>query len=261
MAENFGTDPQKMLDWDKKLGKQSEYVKKAIEPLLTLNFAYTKECIDIGDYYGNENYKNYFETKNEEDPNFVKQYISNFSVSDLYDYLAAYDDNEKTAVEKLKSIGIEGVRHGDKIDHVFNDEYIKSLDMDAYFEEQQRNTFDADQARHEYEMEEYFKELEKIETSEQSPVPDRNLETAQKIGYVQGVCESVLAMNTDENRKIMSEATITVLSKKLLSEMNVTKDMAQKFANPETYRALEQCVFAPKQEQQLEQQQSHSHKI
>jgi hypothetical protein len=54
----------------------------------------------------------------------------------------------------------------------------------------------------------------------------------------------------------MSEATMTFLSKKLLSEMNVTKDMARKFANPETYKALEQSVFAPKQEQQLEQTQS-----
>jgi hypothetical protein len=79
---------------------------------------------------------------------------------------------------------------------------------------------------------------------------DRQIETAQKTGYVQGVCESVLAFNNDENRKIMTEATMTFLSKKLLSEMNVTKDMAQKFANPETYKALEQCVFAPQQEQQ-----------
>jgi hypothetical protein len=40
--------------------------------------------------------------------------------------------------------------------------------------------------------------------------------------------------------------------------MNVTKDLAQKFANPQTYKALEQFVFAPKQEQQIEQSQSHS---
>jgi len=85
-----------------------------------------------------------------------------------------------------------------------------------------------------------------------------HIETAQKTGYVQGVCESVLAFNTDENRKIMSEAAMSLLSKKILSEMHVTKDMAQKFANPETYKALEQCVFAPKQEQQLEQTQSQA---
>jgi len=85
---------------------------------------------------------------------------------------------------------------------------------------------------------------------------DHQLETAQKTGYVQGVCESVLAFNNDENRKIMTEATMTFLSKKLLSEMNVTKDMAQKFANPDTYKALEKCVFAQNQEQQLEQTQS-----
>jgi len=94
----------------------------------------------------------------------------------------------------------------------------------------------------------------------QIPVSDRQLETAQKTGYVQGVCESVLAFNNDENRKIMTEATITFLSKKLLSEMNVTKDMAQKFANPETYKALEKCVFTQNQEQQLEQTQSQGFK-
>jgi len=93
-------------------------------------------------------------------------------------------------------------------------------------------------------------------TPEQPSVSNRQLETAQKTGYVQGVCESVLAFNTDENRKIMSEATVSFLSKKMLSEMNVTKDMAQKFANPETYKALEKCVFVPAQEQQLEQTQT-----
>jgi len=87
------------------------------------------------------------------------------------------------------------------------------------------------------------------------------IETAQKIGYVQGVCESVLAFNTDENRKIMSEATMSFLSKKLLSEMNVTKDMAQKFANPETYKALEKCLFAPAHEQQIEQTQTQGRKM
>jgi hypothetical protein len=102
--------------------------------------------------------------------------------------------------------------------------------------------------------------VKKSYTSEQSPVSDRQLETAQKTGYVQGVCESVLAFNNDENRKIMTEATMTFLSKKLLSEMKVTKDMAQKFANPETYKALEQSVFAPKQEQKLEQTQSQGFK-
>jgi hypothetical protein len=99
-----------------------------------------------------------------------------------------------------------------------------------------------------------FKEKDIKEHIKQQ-VSDRQVETAQKTGYVQGVCESVLAFNTDENRKIMSESTMAFISKKLLSEMNVTKDMAQKFANPETYKALEQSVFAQKQEQHLEQTQ------
>jgi len=50
-------------------------------------------------------------------------------------------------------------------------------------------------------------------------------------------------------------------SKKLLTEMNVTKDMAQKFANPETYKALEKCLFAPAQEQQIEQTQTQERRI
>jgi hypothetical protein len=94
------------------------------------------------------------------------------------------------------------------------------------------------------------------QTQHQPSVPDRQLETAQKTGYVQGVCESVLAFNNEDNRKIMTDSTMNFLSKKLLSEMNVTKDMAQKFAHPETYKALEQCVFSSKQEQHLEQTQS-----
>jgi len=98
--------------------------------------------------------------------------------------------------------------------------------------------------------------LTQIKHFEQSTIQNNELETANKTGYVQGVCESVLAFNTDENRKIMSEDTMSFLSKKILSEMHVTKDMAQKFANPDTYKALEQYVFTPKQEQQLEQAQS-----
>jgi hypothetical protein len=87
---------------------------------------------------------------------------------------------------------------------------------------------------------------------------DRQLETAQKTGYVQGVCESVLAFNNEDNRKIMTESTMVFLSKKLLSEMNVTKDAAQKFARPETYKALEQCVFSSEQNRNLEQTQTRA---
>ena len=65
-------------------------------------------------------------------------------------------------------------------------------------------------------------------------------ELAKKAGYVQGVCECVAAIGDDH-----------ILGKKLLSEMNVTKDMAKKYANPETYKALEQGIFAP--QQKLEQ--------
>jgi len=139
MSNNYGNDPEKMLDNDKKLGEQSDFVKKAIEPLLKWEWAYTKECMDIGQYYGNEDYKNHWKTKSEEDPNYVKEYIlKEFSVGDLYDYLQNYDDNKKTAVEKLKSIGIEGEYKGNINYRVYDDEYLKSIDREAYFEEEQR---------------------------------------------------------------------------------------------------------------------------
>jgi hypothetical protein len=68
---------------------------------------------------------------------------------------------------------------------------------------------------------------------------EREIETAKKAGYVQGVCECVAAIG--DNR---------ALGKKLLSEMNVNRDMAEKYANPETFKVLEQGIFARKQEQQ-----------
>ena len=67
-------------------------------------------------------------------------------------------------------------------------------------------------------------------------------ELIKKAGYVQGVCECVAAISDGY-----------AFGKKLLSEMNVTKDMAKKFANPETYKALEQGIFAPRHEQKQEQ--------
>jgi len=77
-----------------------------------------------------------------------------------------------------------------------------------------------------------------------SPSFEQQIETARKTGYVQGVCECVAAVGNDQN-----------MGKKLLSEMNVNKDMAQKYANPETYKKLEQGIFAQNQEQKVEQTQ------
>jgi hypothetical protein len=77
---------------------------------------------------------------------------------------------------------------------------------------------------------------------------ERQLETARKAGYVQGVCECVAAVGNEQN-----------MGKKLLSEMNVSKDLAKKFANPETFKTLEKGIFAQKQEQKLEQ--THSRKL
>jgi hypothetical protein len=74
---------------------------------------------------------------------------------------------------------------------------------------------------------------EKIENPQ-----DLTVQLAKKSGYVQGVCECVAAIGDDRT-----------LGKKLLSEMNVTKDLAKKFASPETYKTLEQGIFAPQHEQ------------
>jgi hypothetical protein len=85
-----------------------------------------------------------------------------------------------------------------------------------------------------------------IKARKDIPTIDHQLETAKKTGYIQGVCECVAAIGDDHT-----------LGKKLLSEMNVTKDMAKKFANPETYKVLEQGIFAP--QQKLDQ--THSRKL
>jgi len=72
--------------------------------------------------------------------------------------------------------------------------------------------------------------------------PLKEIEIARKAGYVQGVCECVSIVGDDQN-----------LGKKLLTEMNVNKDTAKKFAKPETFKTLEQGVFAPEPEQNLDQ--------
>jgi hypothetical protein len=79
----------------------------------------------------------------------------------------------------------------------------------------------------------------------QSANKSREIEIARKAGYVQGVCECVAAIGDNH-----------ILGKKLLTEMNVTKDTAKKYAKPETFKKLEQGIFAPKPEQK--QEQTHS---
>jgi len=358
MSKEFGTDPKKMLNWNKMLNKQSDYVKNAIEPLITVEFLNNKDFNENNNI--NEDYnKKQWEKLLNEDPISVKKYfLKSCEVVDLFNHLSndgVFKGDEKPIVEKLKSLGIKGCIHHDRTD-IYNDEYLKKLDiihennfkfnwkytdelpglenfigeylvcdlgkdnhnLDSYFVVGRYNepgvvnttiyffkdgesiedhkpifAFDSPSGFKnvkkdvEYILDHFnnieinnFDELKdytlrtvfhlpltqtsekennisllKLEPSQSS---NHDLKTANKTGYVQGVCESVLAFNTDENRKIMSEAAMSLLSKKILSEMNVTKDMAQKFANPETYKALEQCVFAPKQEQHLEQTKSQS---
>ena len=81
-----------------------------------------------------------------------------------------------------------------------------------------------------------------LQISHQQNKKSREIETARKAGYVQGVCECVAAIGDNYT-----------LGKKLLTEMNVTKDMAKKFASPETFTKLKQGIFASKPEQKHEQ--------
>ena len=68
--------------------------------------------------------------------------------------------------------------------------------------------------------------------------------TALNTGYIQGVCECVAIISDDYT-----------LGKKLLSKMNVNRELAKKYANPETYKILEKGIFSQKQDQKLEQTQ------
>ena len=84
-----------------------------------------------------------------------------------------------------------------------------------------------------------------LKVSHQLNEKSREIETARKAGYVQGVCECVAVIGDDH-----------ALGKKLLTEMHVTKDLARKYANPEIFKTLEQGIFASKTEQKQEQTQS-----
>ena len=92
-------------------------------------------------------------------------------------------------------------------------------------------------------------EKEKYESSF-SDDKSKEIEIARKAGYVQGVCECVAAIGEDHT-----------LGKKLLSEMKVDKDMAKKYANPETFKTLEQGIFAQQPERKHELEQTQSFKL
>jgi len=222
---------------------------------------------------------NFLNEENNINTEYIKEYIE--KNSQTYDY---NKENNMADQRNKLSLSEEDIKEMFKYAHSFiieyqkdGEEFVDYIDLKAgeqidyhSLEEKfgtsykiSRPIFDTEDFHYTMEsIEEGIKErkfkketeltLTAINNQTKSPISDRHIETAQKTGYVQGVCESVLAFNNDENRKIMSEDTMSILSKKILSEMHVTKDMAQKFANPETYKALEQCVFAPKQEQHLE---------
>ena len=128
MADDFGTDPEKMLDMDKKLREQSEFVKKAIDPLLKWKMAYEHDqrTAAIGLIGDKEKWIKY----SNETPNEVKKYIfDNCKASDLV-YMLSDNGNDYPAVAlKLRSVGIEGTILNGNIDYIFDDKYIKSLEQ------------------------------------------------------------------------------------------------------------------------------------
>jgi hypothetical protein len=69
----------------------------------------------------------------------------------------------------------------------------------------------------------------------------QDLELAKKMGYVQGVCESVVTVGNEK-----------AMGKRLLGEMNVTKEMAKKYASPKTFEAMKLGVYAQERELKLE---------
>jgi len=79
----------------------------------------------------------------------------------------------------------------------------------------------------------------------------KNAQTAriEQMAQVQIVCECLIIIGDDHE-----------LGAKLLTEMNVTKEMAREFAKAETYKKLEQGIFASNQEIKLNQRQVHSFK-
>lgn len=98
-----------------------------------------------------------------------------------------------------------------------------------------------------YDQKEYwhplFSDLQTDEASKKVDIlnKENNYEkNIMNMGYVQGVCECVAALGDNYT-----------LGKKLLTEMNVTKEIAKKYANPVTYKILEQGIYKPSQEHSL----------
>jgi len=67
----------------------------------------------------------------------------------------------------------------------------------------------------------------------------KELELAKKMGYVQGVCLAVVSVGDEK-----------AMGKKILAEMNVTRDLAQKYANHETFKKMEEGVFVQTEPEQ-----------
>jgi len=87
---------------------------------------------------------------------------------------------------------------------------------------------------------------EEVENKNPQNLTDQSVKEAGYAGYIQGCCECLAAIGDNH-----------ALGKKLLFETRVTKDMARKYAYPETYKTLEQGIFAP--QQKLEQ--THGRKL
>ena len=65
------------------------------------------------------------------------------------------------------------------------------------------------------------------------------IEAAKKAGYIQGICECIAA--------IAAIVDNYAFCKKILTEMNITKDFAKEYANAETFKTLDTCIFSQDQ--------------
>jgi len=158
--------------------------------------------------------------------------------NEIYGVLGLYDENGKNGVHfDIKNELNMDWKEYDDMDNVFN----KFKDVIENKQLTSDNIKDLCSEIKEYMKNDLNQEI--VFTPLNTKI-NPELETAKKVGHVQGVCECVVILGDNHD-----------LAKKLMTETGVTKDIAKKYANPETYKALEQGIFAPKQEQHLEQTQ------
>ena len=178
---------------------------------------------------------------------------SHLKIVELPGKLAFIDEKRKDIIDltgNLNALDVSAIK-SDLVKYFNNSPLsVSTTDIGGYISEQKRNNhklykdittnhnYPGDLERFEKRFEKSF--LNKSGSIQQSP-SEKELELAKKMGYVQGVCESVVVIDKEYE-----------IGKKVMNSMKVTKEMAQKYAKSETFKAMEEGVFSQKQEQKLE---------